>query len=176
MIGQWIVSRLENKRNDVVKSHVKGRLLDVGCGYNVLVKSYGDGIGVDVYPWPGVDRVIENAAELPFPDASFDTISFVACLNHIPNRKEALAEAARVVKPEGRVLATMIPPTISRIWHRVILQHDADQTERGMKEGEVWGLTTQQIVSIASEAGLAMEKVVPFELGLNHLYVMKPKG
>jgi len=32
--------------------HIRGRLLDIGCGTNKLVKSYmGEGIGVDVYQW-----------------------------------------------------------------------------------------------------------------------------
>src|SRR6266852_5519713 len=173
MIGQWVVSYLEQKRTRVVARAVRGRLLDVGCGHNLLVKLLGQGVGVDVYPWEGIDTVIDDAARLPFDDSSFDTVTFVACLNHIPNREAALREAVRVVTRDGQVLVTMIGPTISRVWHRLMLKYDRDQTERGMKDGEVWGLTGQEISRMAAAAGLRVRKVVPFEFGLNRLYVLE---
>ncbi len=38
---------------------LSGRVLDVGCGTNELLRAYrGEGIGVDVYPWDGVDLVV----------------------------------------------------------------------------------------------------------------------
>ena len=40
-----------DERHKIVLSHVNGKLLDIGCGENLLVKQYGDGIGVDVFPW-----------------------------------------------------------------------------------------------------------------------------
>jgi ubiquinone/menaquinone biosynthesis C-methylase UbiE len=170
---RWIVSYLEAKRNSVVAKLARGRVLDVGCGSNILVRLVGNGVGVDVYPWPGVDILIQDASMLPFKDGCFDTITFVASLNHIPNRIEALREAARVMTPDGQILVTMIGPTLSRIWHRLIKRYDMDQTERGMAPGETWGLTEEQIRRLASEAGLRVEAVVPFELGLNRVYVIR---
>src|SRR5262249_54791920 len=102
LVPQPLVSKLpflttnREIRAGVVLRMVRGRLLDVGCGTNDLVRKYrefrGDGIGVDVYPWPNVDLVVEDTAKLPFPDNAFDTITFVACINHIPNRLEVLRE------------------------------------------------------------------------------------
>src|SRR5262249_30800158 len=121
---QMIVDYLEKRRHNMVLPRVRGRLLDVGCGSNKLVKAYGNGIGVDVYPWDGCDQVVESAASLPFDDQTFDTVSFVACLNHIPNRGDALREAHRVLKRDGVVVATMIGPLISVIWHRIVRPWD----------------------------------------------------
>jgi hypothetical protein len=42
-----------------------------------------------------------------------------------------------------------------------------------MAPGETWGLTEEQIRRLASEAGLRVEAVVPFELGLNRVYVIR---
>jgi len=43
---------------------VRGRFLDIGCGRNLLIERLreqgGEGIGIDVYPWPGVDEVIKD--------------------------------------------------------------------------------------------------------------------
>src|SRR5690242_9534072 len=97
-------------RTGVVLNAVRGRLLDIGCGTNRLVARYrengGEGLGVDVYPWPGADQIVEDTSRLPYPDASFDTVSFVACINHIPYRIDVLREARRLLKPGGQVVLT----------------------------------------------------------------------
>jgi SAM-dependent methyltransferase len=164
-------------RTGVVLHAVRGRLLDIGCGTNRLVAQYrrggGDGVGVDVYPWPGVDQIVEDTSRLPYADATFDTISFVACINHIPNRIDVLREARRLLGPGGQVVLTNLTPRLSRIWHAWAFW-DADQHERGMAEGEVWGFTHEQLVGLAAEAGFALVTRRGFSWGLNSLYVFRP--
>src|SRR5436190_23591672 len=46
----------------------RGRVLDIGCGANNFVRSYGNGIGVDVANWEGCDLVVKDTAKLPFKD------------------------------------------------------------------------------------------------------------
>ena len=52
-----------------VMPFIRGRLLDIGCGNNKLVKKYGNGMGINSY---GL-----------LPLYEFDTITFVASLNYI---------------------------------------------------------------------------------------------
>ena len=79
--------------NTLNKNGIEGYLLDIGCGTNELVKKYqGKGIGVDVYQWGEVDVVVENTANLSFDEQTFDTVTIIAALNHIPNREEVLME------------------------------------------------------------------------------------
>jgi len=166
-----VIAELERRRHEMVLAHVRGRLLDIGCGENRLVRRYGNGIGVDVYNWGDVDLVVEDSAYLPFADQSFDTISFVASLNHISNRKEVLQEAYRLLKDDGRLLITMIPPFIGMLWHKIIAPWDPDQAKRGMKPGEVWGLTAQQIQQLLHDAGFELIARKRFIFGLNNLYI-----
>jgi ubiquinone/menaquinone biosynthesis C-methylase UbiE len=50
-------------------------------------------------------QVVEAAAEsLPFEDSSFDTVAFTLVLCTVPNPPAALAEAARVLRPSGKLL------------------------------------------------------------------------
>jgi ubiquinone/menaquinone biosynthesis C-methylase UbiE len=50
-------------------------------------------------------EVIDAAAErLPFPDATFNTAVVTLVLCSVPNQEVALAEIARVLKPNGRLL------------------------------------------------------------------------
>jgi ubiquinone/menaquinone biosynthesis C-methylase UbiE len=50
-------------------------------------------------------QVVEAPAEsLPFEDSSFDTVAFTLVLCTVPNPAAALAEAARVLRPDGKLL------------------------------------------------------------------------
>lgn len=130
---------LRQERIDACLPYVKGRLLDVGCGENLLVKAYqdGPGVGVDVFPWPGVNALCDSR-RLPFKDASFDTAALIACLNHIPDREIVLREVHRALVPGGRLLVTMIDPFVGYWAHKVthVLGTDPDGCERERKEGE----------------------------------------
>lgn len=164
---------LTNWRIKTILPYIKGRLLDVGCGMNQLVRQYGNGIGVDIYQWKDIDLVLENTAHIPFPDKSFDTVTIIAALNHIPNRKEVLKEIHRVLKSKGKIIITMIPPNISRIWHFLRKPWDVDQKERGMKKGEVFGLGKKQIKKLLSQTGFKVIKRKRFMFFINTITIAK---
>jgi len=56
--------------------------------------------------------VTGRAEQLPFPDASFDALTFTYLLRYVDDPRATLAELARVVKPGGRVasLEFCVPP------------------------------------------------------------------
>ena len=151
--------KLMRWRHRLVLPQLRGRAMDIGCGYNDLIREYrdngGEGVGVDVYPWPGADRVVDDTAVLDYPDQSFDSVAIIAALNHIPNREAVLREVHRLLRPDGRIVLTMIPPRLSWLWHTLRKPWDADQTERGMKAGEVYGLTGRQVHDLLKQTGFA---------------------
>ena len=162
---------LAKRRVKAVLPHVIGRLLDVGCGSNRLVRHYANGIGVDVHPWPGADVIVTDTAALHWDSGSFDTVAILAALNHIPNRAAVLNECRRVLRPGGRLIITMLTPNTSRIWHWLRAPWDADQRERGMKPGEVYGFTPAQLSELLSGAGFTLLFQRRFMLGFNRIYV-----
>lgn len=165
---------LMNWRIRTVLPYIHGHLLDIGCGTNNLVKSYRrEGIGVDVYQWSDVDLMVDNTAKLPFDSDTFDTVTIIAALNHIPNRCEVLAEAYRILRRTGVIIITMIPPRISRIWHFLRKPWDVDQNEREMKPGELYGLTAKEVRRLLSEAGFDILFEKTFMLGINRMTVAK---
>ncbi len=168
---------LQGWRKKEILPCIEGKFLDIGCGANEIVRSYsGEGIGVDVYQWGDVDIIVENTAELPFKNKTFDTVSIVAALNHIPNRVEVLIEAKRLLKDSGKLIVTMLPPKISRVWHGIRKPWDVDQSERGMKEGEVYGMTEDNLGKLLSETGFEIEFNKKFMLGINNLTIAKKKS
>jgi len=166
---------LEEIRIKKCLKHCVGKVLDIGCGNNRLIKSHGRGIGVDVYKWAGID-VICDGAFLPFKDNTFDTVTFLASLNHIPKRLNALIEANRVLKRNSKIVITT-PGTISGyIIHKIGgLLWDKDQKVRGMKDGEVFGLSEPYVQGLLENAEFDKIKKYPFEFGLNSLYIAYTK-
>jgi len=163
---------IDDERVIMALRHTKGRLLDIGCGANNFVRSYGNGIGVDIAKWEGCDQVIKDAAILPFDDNSFDTVSYLACLNHIPNRNDAVKEAARVLSSDGRIIVTMITPKLGSFVHWLRYKNDPDNQERHINnENELLGMSHEQIKSILKEAGFTNIKHRRFVLGLNNIYI-----
>jgi len=86
-----------------------GKLLDIGCWLGEL-KDYLP-TGLTYYGCDMVEReevrafpfVAAQAERLPFEDNSFDAAVFYAVLIHVFDVDRALAEAARVLKPGGRL-------------------------------------------------------------------------
>ena len=163
---------LEDERLNMVLPRVKGRLLDIGGGTNNLVKKYMNGIGVDVFDWGGGAVVVENTANLSFEISSFDTVSFVACLNHIPNREEVVQEAKRLLKTDGIIVITMIGNLLGEIGHK-IWWYSEDKHRGGMVEGETGGMSNKEIITLLNKSGFELIEHKRFVYWMNNLLVFK---
>ena len=128
-IGQssWLTADEQDTFIDWLALSAGKTLLDVGCGaggpaLRVLAKTGCSVVGVDVH-----DQAISTARALaaargmkdearfhvadareplPFPDNSFDAVSCIDAINHLPDRPRVLTEWARVLRPGGRLLFT----------------------------------------------------------------------
>ncbi len=103
-----------------------GRILDVGCSTgdiaSILADHGWDACGVEPSEAAasharerGVDVHHGMLEDAPWADASFDAVMFNHSLEHIDDPADALARAARLVKPGGLV-AIAVPNFGS--WHR----------------------------------------------------------
>jgi ubiquinone/menaquinone biosynthesis C-methylase UbiE len=98
-----------------------GRVLELGAGTGVNLELYPEAVTELVLVEPGphmakqlrqrvgasprAAQVIEAPAErLPYGDGEFDTVVATLVLCTIPDQEAALAEAARVLRPGGRLL------------------------------------------------------------------------
>jgi SAM-dependent methyltransferase len=160
---------LEGWRLARVLPLIRGRLLDLGCGYNNLVTTYGNGVGADTFPWPAIDVRIGSSTQLPFANESFDTATIIAALNHIPERPAVMREIHRILSPEGRIIVTMIGPWTGIIAH-LLFPHD-ETTRGGHHPEETKGMTWTEVRELLIGAGFNIRQESSFQLGLNHIFV-----
>ena len=170
---------LQRKRINKVLPYIKGRLLDIGCGDNTLLKTYimqdltRNGKGVDVYQWDKSVLLINDASELPFEDKTFDTVTMTATLHHIPNRTDTLKEIHRILRTNGRLIITDPEPFISKIWHK-LRNHFGEHYHRGrVKEGETFGFSINKVISMLDDAGFSVTFYKKFFFNLNRIYIAK---
>lgn len=163
---------IDDERVIMALKNTKGHVLDIGCGANNFVKSYGNGVGVDVEAWKGCDVVIEDAAKLPFKKGEFDTVTYLACLNHIPNRNESVKDAYRVLTKDGRLVITMITPRWGAFIHWLRFRNDPDHQARHIDHAhELMGMSPGHIKEIIDAAGFKKLERKRFVYGLNNIYI-----
>ncbi len=112
---QWLLFVLEEKRFKEIGGIACGLVLDIGCSEKKLKQYLSDScqyIGLD-YPdtadalYKTMPDVYGDAQNLAFADNTFDTISFLEVLEHLPNPQKAVQECYRVLKPRGRLIFSM---------------------------------------------------------------------
>lgn len=100
---------MENIKIDICQKNYDKIKVDIGCGSR---KPEGF-IGVDIYPWPGVDIVADLTKIFPFPDNTVDEIRAYDCLEHLPNIIHSMNEIWRICKP-GATVDILVPSTDGR--------------------------------------------------------------
>lgn len=189
---RWGLSSLASERFDYVAREVTGRCLDIGCGpHNRFINKYldGNGVGVDVFLYEGLtaENLLKEPEYFPFEDESFDTVTFIANLNHIPRRLRdiELSEAYRCLKPGGNIVATMVNPIAAYMTHKEVMlfdrlfgtKNDLDSM-RGMDEEESYSISRREITTRLQKTGFEKIRKKSFatQWFLNHLYVgWKPR-
>jgi methionine biosynthesis protein MetW len=158
--------------------------LDVGCGDGRtmgawLAENAGSYVGVDVSASAvvqaqelGLDaRVIEDAADLPFADESFDFVACIEVFEHLFDAEGAAAEITRVLRPGGRLLAQV--PNVAHWRHRADFAlrgrfnplGDAESLTRTWRDPHMRFFTVHTLPRMLEGVGLEVEEVAG--LGVN---------
>lgn len=181
--GRAGLTSLREERMSRVAQFCRGQVLDIGCGPgDRFIQDYigrDRGIGVDFFPYQGVNNIIKDAAHLPFPDASFDTVTLIAVGGHIPrhSRAQEFVEFARVLRPGGRLVMTEGEPVTQYLHHKwqtlyLGLQGKVDMdNERGMDDEEEYCMPKRELLGYLNTPPLRHILTQPFQWHLNFVYV-----
>lgn len=114
--------KITSKEAEYIQTKLKpgDKVLNVGCGIGSIEERLSplDIVGLDSSEEmlnearKRSDKifVLGHAEKLPFENSSFDAVVFVTTLEFIPDYKQAIKEAIRVLRPHGRVVAMMLNP------------------------------------------------------------------
>lgn len=86
------------------------KYLDIGCGDGLITKYFAELVGsdgadcVEIKTFPDTDIVKYSRDLKKYSDNSFDLVTAIMSLHHIPELDEMLAEISRVLKPGGYLL------------------------------------------------------------------------
>ena len=116
----------QERRLDLIRRSASlegGRILDVGCGLGMYVRSlrrfspHVHGVDIDAEKLAKAGRELPNlclapAEGLPYPDGTFDLVLSHEVIEHVVDDRQALAEAVRVLqspdpaknRPGGRLV------------------------------------------------------------------------
>jgi SAM-dependent methyltransferase len=129
--GNPIVSVEEPVLWSLVEPLAPGRALDAGCGTGRharhLVELGHEVTGVDLTPEmlrraaaavPAATFVEADLRDIPAGDDQFDLVVCGLALAHLPDPDAALAEMARVLRPGGRLIVSVLHPFQAHLgWH-----------------------------------------------------------
>ena len=119
-IISWAEKALFGDGREWVCSRARGEVLEIAVGTGRNLPFYPEDVrltGIELSPkmldiahhrarelGREADLRVGDAQNLPFPDASFDTVVATLALCTIPDDRRAVAEAGRVLRPGGRLL------------------------------------------------------------------------
>ena len=104
----WVAQQIEWPEN--------GDVLEVGCGpgwlwtslktpLNLTLTDLSAGMVAEAAARVGARALVADAQDLPFDDDSFDVVVANHMLYHVPDRARAIGEFARVLRPQGVLVA-----------------------------------------------------------------------
>ncbi len=183
--GKFGLSSLREERMSAVAGLCRGKVLDVGCGPgNLFIRDYigaHRGIGIDVFPYHGVENIVSDMTKIPFADSSFDTVTLIAVGGHIPKkqREDEFREFVRLLKPAGVLIMTEGEPVTQFLVHKwasfyghMRKRPDMD-TVRGMADGEQYCLPRSELFHYLNTPPLKMIEIKHIMWGLNNIYIAR---
>ena len=107
---QWLSGKTHSSFSRSFTDITNKHILNIGSGDSILANKFQSSNTIVQLDYPLTNSNYEHKPEiygtatcLPFGNDSFDIVLLLEVLEHIPNDQQALMEAYRVLKPEGRI-------------------------------------------------------------------------
>ncbi len=163
-------------------------LLDCGCGtapmLTLLQKKYPQKhyTGIDLTPamiemakaknMPGVELVVGDCENLPFPKESFDVVICCQSFHHYPNVQNFFNSVFRVLRPGGRLILRDMTANSGAV--RWLFNHVELPLVNLTGHGDVHVYGTREVGELCKRAGLVMESGQKRDFFRLHCVARKP--
>jgi 2-polyprenyl-3-methyl-5-hydroxy-6-metoxy-1,4-benzoquinol methylase len=173
-------------RRSTILPYVRGRVLDIGCGWTTLpdqlpeVEAY---VGVDNVP----DAVAFSSRRYPehtfllrdvdteglaVDGPAFDTVIMTALVEHLHHPGRVLADVQALLAPGGRVIITT-PTRWGDLAHQIGGRIGLFYAESVVKHVHIFG--RDDLHTLVADCGYEVEAYRSFALGANHLLVCRAR-
>ena len=167
---------LRERRLAAARQHLRGRVLDLGCGGGLLAQwvEPADYLGFDVDPTSlaaARQAFRHHRFTADFPDTErFDTVVALAVIEHLPEPWRHLAQWRSLLAEGGRLVLTTPHPSVDMV-HTLgarlgIFSRHASEEHQDL-------LDRAGLVLAAGRGGLSVELYRRFLLGANQLAVLR---
>jgi SAM-dependent methyltransferase len=110
-------------------------IIELGCGPGFLKEMYPDIVATDCVENPYADRVVDASA-LPFNDGEIAGLILLDTFHHLPSPTQFLHEAARALRPNGRVV--MIEPWMGLLGKLLFTYVHHEECDLHVDPGSPW--------------------------------------
>jgi ubiquinone/menaquinone biosynthesis C-methylase UbiE len=176
--GNPIVALEEPVVRSLVAPVAPGRALDAACGTGRhtrhLVELGHEVLGIDLTPEmlsvaaariPEASFLEADLRDIPAPDAHYDLVVCGLALAHLPDAGAGIAELARVLKPGGRLVVSVLHPFQAYLgWHARFV--DARRRRGFVREH---AHTHAKYLAAFRSAGLSVRDCLEPELTADHV-------
>lgn len=164
---------------EAVLPHIKGKVLDIGCGVGKLTEY----LGKESYLGVDIDEESLGIARKNYPDFNFvnattfatnvelyDTIVGMAVIEHVKDPIEFLVNLKKHLKPSGNIVLTT--PHAAFDWTHTLGSKIGFFSKAANEEHEIL-FTKKTITATALAAGLVVVGYKRFIFGVNQLIIIK---
>jgi 2-polyprenyl-6-hydroxyphenyl methylase/3-demethylubiquinone-9 3-methyltransferase len=177
MVNPWRVPYFKNALSKYYADDLrKVHLLDIGTGGGVLAEEFAAlgcrVTGIDISARSvaaaqahasrsglSINYGVASGTVLPFDNNSLDTVVCSDVLEHIPNWRQAIAEAARVLKPGGLFFFDTINRTFQSNVVMIYVLQELPFTRLMPPRTHVWDMfiTPREITDVLRRQGMAVQ-------------------
>jgi ubiquinone/menaquinone biosynthesis C-methylase UbiE len=152
---------------------IQGKILDLGCGDGIFGNAAGlsdsacgidydrDSLHVRRRILPTAQSIWGDASQMPFENASFDTVVSNSVLEHLSNLQATFHEVFRVLKPGGRFLFTITMGGFSK--HILTLGGPSDAKRLLLLFGHLQEPTNAEVEDQLSLAGFHVDELFEYQ-------------